>query len=268
MSSIVDIYSKEVHNNFKPLYANWDPGQPIDLGAYGLLVDEVFTRIGNVSHWGVKNIVDIPQGGTDQLSFSSKGSTSISFNAAGTVNVAGIVNAKPSLKIDFKSENSVFFNAAGCKHHMIDDKNALADSIMALYTGGKGKWKREWVVVTDYIEADSATIVVSGGNSSSIELEATADVPRIDLADAKLGLAIKAATNIGYQLVKLSDDGSLKPLIGFSRIQSKWFWSSDTFNPLSRTLANATIVKSLETEPSFKTERDPKKDLFFGQVKD
>jgi hypothetical protein len=214
----------------------------------------------------VKNVVDTAQGGTDQLSFSSKGATSVSFSAAGTVNVGGIVNTKPSLKIDFKSESAVFFNAAGCKHHMIDDKNALADAIMALYNGGKGQWKREWVVVTDYIEAGSATIVVSGDSSASIELEATADVPRIDLGDAKLALAIKSSTNIGYQLVKQSDDGTLKPLVGFCKIQSKWFWSSDTFKPLSLAMVSSSVVGSLEAENSFKTEGDPKKDLYFGQM--
>jgi hypothetical protein len=52
----------------------------------------------------------------------------------------GVANAKPSLKIGFSSDRGVFFNAAACQHHMIDDENALADAIMALYDGGKGKW--------------------------------------------------------------------------------------------------------------------------------
>ena len=267
MSSIADLYTDEVHDNLKPFYANWMPDQAIALGDYGILNDGIFTHLGNVSQWGVKGIVDSPQSGTDQIQFASKGAASVTFNAAGSVAVGGVLNTKPSLKIDFSSERGVFFNAAACKHHMVDDKNALAAAIMHLYRDGKGKWKRDWVVVTDFIEARAATIMVSGGSSASIELEATADVPKIDLANASLGLAIKSSTNIGYQLIKQADDATLKPLIGFSKIQSKWFFSSDDFKPLALGMDKAAIITALEAEDDFQTERDPEQDLYFGQLK-
>jgi len=87
---------------------------------------------------------------------------------------------------------------------------------MDLYQRQDSQWKSEWVVVTDIVESETTTIAVSGGDTASIVFEATEDVPLVDLTDAKVGLGVRTARNVGYQLAARTP---LFPLIGLCQIQ-------------------------------------------------
>jgi hypothetical protein len=256
---ISSIYSEEIHNNLRPLYANWEPTQPIALGDYGKLEDDIFIRFGNVTDLGIK-FGERKDNRKNQKFFTSKGSTEYNFNAAGSAPVGGTVNVKANLEINFSSDRAVFFNAAECQYSMIDNKVALGDEVMRKYR--KGEWKRSWAVVTDIIVAGATTLAVSGGTSSSVVFEATGNVPNINLADASTSLMIKTARNVGYQIVATQ---GLVPLMALSRIKPRFLWFDDNFRPLLTAFGTDAVLKTMQMSEEVKTEGS-EEELIFAQI--
>jgi len=256
---ISQIYSDEIRRHLRPLFANWQPSQPIALGDFGKLEGNIFIRLGNVKKFGI-GFTDRTDNRKDQQSFASEGSTEVKFNGAVAGPAGGTVTVKASLEVNFASKDSVFFNAAECRYSMIDDKIALGAAVMELYRAKK--WDRAWAVVTDIIAAGATTLAVSGSSSSSIVFEATGNVPNIDLADASVGLAIKSSRNVGYQVVAQQ---GLTPLIALSKIKPQFIvWGGD-FQPLSMKMLNPLSVGVLEESPHVETESS-EEELFFGQI--
>ena len=104
MGSIAALYTEAVHANLKPLYANWEPGRPIQLGDYGLVKGRSFVHLGNVRDLDIA-FSERSDTKPDWKSFSSKGTTEVTLHAKGQS------YAKAVLEITFGSENGVFFNA-------------------------------------------------------------------------------------------------------------------------------------------------------------
>jgi hypothetical protein len=256
---ISEIYSNEIHDNLRPLYANWEPGQPISLGDYGLLQGSIFVRLGSIQDLGI-TIQERSDKKKDQKFFSSKGSADVKFTSAGLAPAGGTVNLKASLEVDFSNERAVFFNAADCQYSMVADKVALGDEVMKRYRDRK--WKRGWTIVTDLVQAGATTLAVSGGSSSSIIFEAAGNVPNIDLADASIGLSIKSARNVGYQVVAAQ---GLVPLIGLSGVKPRFLWFDNDFRPLTMTMRSPTILDTMRSSDEIQTEQS-EDELVFAQV--
>jgi hypothetical protein len=256
---ISQIYSDEIRRNLRPLFANWQPSQPVRLGDFGKLQGAIFVRLGNVNQFGIQ-FAERSDDRKDQQSFSSKGSTEVKFNAAGSAPVGGTVNIKANVEVNFSSEESVFFNAAECKYSMIDNKVALAAAVMQRYHDDQ--WDRAWVVVTDVIAAGATTLAVSGGESSSIVFEATGNVPNINLGDASVGLSLKNSRNVGYQVVAAQ---GLTPLIALSRIKPAFLWFGGSFQPMSMRMMNPLGLDTLEESREIQTEGS-EEELYFGQI--
>ncbi len=261
MSSIVKIYTDEVYDNLKPLYAQWEPGKPVQLGDFGILRDRTFIQLGNIQQDLGLTFTKRSDNTKDHKFFASQGSVDLKFNAKGSVPVSGLLSANASLEIAFSNKKAVFFSAADCEYVMIEDKVGLGKQIMTQYE--KRKWEREWVVVSDLIKAGATTIAVSGGQSASIVLEAGGDVERISLADASLGLTVKTASNIAYQVIA---EKGLIPLLGLCKIQSSFLWFNEQFRPLISWFGDFRTVETLENSPLVQTE-ESKEALYFGQLK-
>ncbi len=260
MNTIVEIYTEAVHDNLKPLFANWDPAKPIELGDYGYMSRDVFIHIGNIKDLGFN--FDVKEDSTpDVKTFASKGSTEVKLYAKGSTTIEGIVNPKAKLEINFSSEDSVFFNASRCQFSMIKDKASIGDEVMRLYRANK--WDRGYTVVTDLVRAGATTVAISGGRASSVVFEAEGDIERIDLADASCGFKVTDKKNVGYIV---GAKKGLIPLIGLSKIQSKFLWFNEGFKPL---LVSCSIemLSTMMNSPLIQTEESPK-DLYFGQIWD
>lgn len=259
MSSIVGIYTSAVRDNLKPLYANWEPGKPVELGDYGLLSGDVFVHLGNVGDLGIKFGVR-NDSSTDRKYFASARSTEVRLNAKGATNLSSVLSAKATLEIHFGSKEGVFFNAAECQFSMIQDKSEIGREIMLRYNSGD--WDRGWAVVTDLVRTGAATIAVSGGDQASVVFEATGNVEKINLADASIGLSVATQKNVGYVV---EAEKGIVPLIGLSKIQSAFLWSGDSYKPLSAAY-DEKILSTMRRSPGIRTEESPA-DLYFGQLK-
>jgi hypothetical protein len=171
MSEIVDIYTDQIHNNLRPLFANWDISAPRKLGDYGLLNGNVFIAMGNITTDFKINVVSVKEPRQDTRSFSTKGSTDVKLTAQGQTATGGaVINAK--LEIDFSDSDAMFFNAAGCEYSMVQSKTALGVEIMKLFNADR--WTKSWVVVTDLVDSGAVTAAISSAKSASVTFEAGA----------------------------------------------------------------------------------------------
>lgn len=267
---ISQIYTTTVYNNLRPLHANWEPGKPVELGDYGFMQGRTFIREGNIRLLGI-NFNKITDSTKDRKYFSSAEFTDVKFNAKGSIRANGVAYANATLEISFSGKGAVFFNAADCTYSMIESKTALGSEIMQRYENNK--WNEEWAIVTDIVNAGSTIVAVSGGDSSSLVLEASGDAKRINLANASIGLNIVSEKNVGFQLV--THEGII-PLIGLSQLQrSFWsFWSypwdkKRNFQPiLSETKSSAEHLAQLVFHPVSRESQEEhlESQLFFRQL--
>lgn len=214
MSTIAAIYTKALHDHFRPMYANWQPGSPMELGDYGLITNHIFNRIGNIRDEGLD--FEVRQDtSADQYEFTSSSETEFVFTAAGSGSGGGVGSVKAGLEIKFSRANSVFFNAAGCRINSIRNIKALGDELIR--RDEQGRWKRHFAVVTSLVEAGATTIVVAGSSNASISLEAKAEgVQEIDLADAALELGLKRQKNVAFKVVTAQ---GMLPLLGLMQVK-------------------------------------------------
>lgn len=261
MARIEALYTRAIQKNFRPLFANWEPGRDLKLGDYGVLSGKSLIYVGNVADLGVTftQRVDPTK---DQKSFTSEGSVDITTHAKGEVNAAGVKLAQASVDIAFSAKHAVYFNAAECSYCMIENKAKLGDQIVELFKAGK--WQRKWVIVTDLVRAGATTVVISGSSSASISLGAQGDVPHINLANADLELSPKHESNIGYKVIS---ESGMVPLIGLGKIQRKFIFFGHSFEPLRARHVVPETVSTMEDDPDIKTENSHD-ELYFGQVID
>jgi len=133
MSRIATIYSDAVRRHFKVLFANWEPGAPIELGDYGIMEGNVFVPMGKLKQdfpeFGNDFLHFTPDNSKDNKEFKSSSGVEVSLLPKGALSVQGLELAKATLDIKFSSENMVYFNAMGCTTTRISNKAKLGEAL-------------------------------------------------------------------------------------------------------------------------------------------
>jgi len=212
---ISEVYTEEVHDHLSPYYANWEPGEPLQLGDYGTLDGDKFDRLGNIRTFGISFDVRSDKVG-DQKKFSSEGTRERSGGASAEGTVNSVVDAKAELAITFTRKNSVFFNAANCTTDSIEDIADVGRKLIDMYENDE-RWKKKWVVVTHIVTASNTIIAVGTKAQSSVTFEVAGDTKTIDLADASIDLKVASRDEGLYTVDSLNGRG-ITPLMKLHRI--------------------------------------------------
>jgi len=124
------------------------------------------------------------------------------------------------LRIVFANESAVYFKAATCIAHGVENYSAVGDAIMRRFA--KGMWDGDHAIVTNLFKAGTTTAIVSAARGALIEIGAASGaMASVDLADSTAQLTVNAEHNIGLHIVSRP---GLVPLFGLSKIQAKKFW--------------------------------------------
>src|SRR5688572_12513976 len=213
-------YTDDLRKRFG-YYATWLPGTPLSLGDVGLVKDNVFTRVANIEDFKIK-FEKLTDDSPDDLEYSSKGSVSVTAKLSGTVTPEGSSLGKldAGFIVEFQNENSILFKANQAKIGLIKNTNTLGDQVLRLYE--EGKWNKHWVVITELVKSESATILISNSANGKIELKANAsvDAPKLDIADAKFELG--AIFSKGLETKIIAQTG-LTPLFKVKGIKTRIF---------------------------------------------
>lgn len=213
-------YTRELKRQFGYL-ATWLPSTPLALGDIGVLRRNEFTKISNLSDFDIDFEIEADETKSD-IEHSSKGAVSITTKASGSVapqgSVLGQVDA--GITVEFSKENAILFKANGTTSPSIKDQIKLGEEIINLYKAGK--WDKDWAVITELVDADSATILISSSAKGKVELKAKGDVEaaKIDIADTELGFELSFSKDLSTKIVA---EQSLTPLFKASKVKSRIF---------------------------------------------
>jgi hypothetical protein len=190
--------------------ANWEPNKPLGLGMVGKLTNGVFDLFTTLEQEGLA-MKDLKDETTGEMDYSSSGSVDINIKLAGQAPLAGSVltEAQAGFVLDFHSDNGVVFLIKDTLTHQISNMGELEKKIVERYKNGT--WPKDYVVITQLVEAVSATIIISNNNNNRVELEATANagLPSIKLTDASLGLKV---ANERHKTMKVLAQSGIIPI--------------------------------------------------------
>jgi hypothetical protein len=213
-------YTKELKRQFGYL-ATWLPGTPLSLGDIGVLRNNEFTKISNLADLGITFEIELDSTKAD-IEHSSKGAVSISTKASGAIATQGSVLGEidAGVTVVFSKESAILFKANGTTSPSIKDQIKLGKEILKLYK--EGKWDKDWAVVTEKVDAESATILISSSKNGKIELKAKGEIEtkNIDIADAELDFELSYSKDLS---TKIFAEESLTPLFKASKVKSRLF---------------------------------------------
>ncbi len=213
-------YTDEMNRKFGYM-ATWLPGIPLKLGDIGVIHDNVFSRVAGLDDFNIQ--FEIRQDETpEDLEYSSKGSVSVTTKLSGAVTPPGssLGNLDAGFIVEFSGQNSILFKANNTKTNLIKNTIKLGEDILKLYQDGK--WNKKWVVITELVEAQTATILISNSKDAKIELKANANInlPKLDIADAKLDLGYTSSKGMDTKIISQS---GLSPLFKVKGIRTSIF---------------------------------------------
>ena len=213
-------YTRELKKQFGYL-ATWLPGTPIELGDVGILRKNRFTKISNLSDFEIQFEIESDETKAD-IEHSSKGAVSLTTKASGTATPQESVLAEvdAGITVEFSKDNAILFKANGTTSPSIKDQAALGEKIIELYK--KGKWDKDWAVVTEVVNSDSATILISSSSNGKIELKAKGEVEaaKLDIADAEIGFELLYSKDVSTKVIA---ETALTPLFKVSKLKSRKF---------------------------------------------
>jgi hypothetical protein len=190
MGKVWQQYTKEMAKQFGYLAA-WTPGVQIALGDVGVLKDNLFTRVSSLKNLGIPFDATSDTSEED-VKYASSGSVSITFKAAGKLPNPGsaLSQAEAGVTVAFSRKSAVVYEALGCTSPAIDDQVTLGKEIVGRYA--KGSWNKDWVVITQVVQAKSGSVLISAQKDAKLEISASGKVTEgsFSVADASLGLSV------------------------------------------------------------------------------
>ncbi|MCA9632711.1 MAG: hypothetical protein KC766_33895, partial [Myxococcales bacterium] len=225
---LADDYADAIHGQQK-LYATWWPNARVQPGDYGTLSGRRFRRLGHINDApllvDVKVKVDAPTA-RYRMELAHEEASVTKFGAGVEVAV-GVVSAKPGLKVSFESRFGFYMLLGGATVRRIDNLAAIKPRIEALAESDDDdprKWDdRRWVLVTEVIEATNGLVLLSKKRGTEIVLEATADVPNIDLAGGQIGFTVRRDSTSTQQFFPERAPLHLTPLMALAHVDRGLF---------------------------------------------
>jgi hypothetical protein len=218
MGTISQQYMNEMNKQFK-FFATWEPGTELHIGDIVELHDNQFTYISTLGRKRIPFTVRKDRS-KSVLNYTSSSSIKVTTKLGGDVGIPkfNLSAADAGMTVEFGSEKGIVFEAEGVEHQMIEEVDKLDQTIKK--KNDDKKWPDNWVVISDLMVADSATILISRGKKAAISLKAKAEVPNLSLSN------VNANFDVAYQSgmnTKIICQSGLTPLFKARGISVTWY---------------------------------------------
>lgn len=194
-------YIKELHRSIGYLPI-WLPTARVRVGDIGKLTAGGFQGVSSLTTQGIAFDAET-DGGIGDIQYASSGSVQISTSnesrVPGALGLAGGVES--SIKVEFKNGRSIVFHAASCATTRIVELSNLEAALLKRVK--KKQWDCDLVVISEVMNAGSATILIASGESAAIELrgQVAQSAIGVNLASVAGAGSIIASKNIGVTIV-------------------------------------------------------------------
>ena len=211
-------YVNELRHELK-MFPVWPPETPVTLGDYGTLTRGIFQRRGNIGDFGI-TLETLPDSDSRDIEYKSDGKIEVTTLAEVQGGVPG-AQGHLTKRVEFSDAHAVLLSAVRCVYQVASNYAHIDSELQEKLNGGV--WRKEWVVVTGLVRAESATILVSSAANASIDLQLEGEIPQAHLAGARLGIKVAREASMGLKV--LAHQGAT-PLIMLSRLQKRYkpFW--------------------------------------------
>lgn len=214
MANPVRFYHREMHEKVG-FFANWLPGDPLEIGAIGVLRDGRFRKESSLRDLKISCHEGEP-GYPQDLHYTSSSGVKISSSAQ----ASAVATANAEVAIEFSQEGAFIFQAVGLRSHQIENRAAVARGI--LRADEDNQWQGNWVLIDSVYMADCATIIVSESGGAGLVLAAKVGgtISAAALADPKLDVEVKSSRG---RLVQVICERKLRPLYNCVHLAGGWF---------------------------------------------
>ena len=231
MANIHQLYTREIYDNLR-YRPTWLPGTPIGLGSVGLIEDGIFRAVTSLEKLKIpfEQVLDDER---DSIDYTSDSGVSITFKGAGDTNpkFEAITQASAGALVEFSRSGAIILQLRVVAHHRIADQPALNKELLrAVVIGDEDQWQRNWVVITEVVQAESATILISNSANSKLELKASGSLAPTSLVDVSAELSVARESQVSTKIIAGS---GLTPLYRGVRVKSGFLWLFDEVQPAS-----------------------------------
>ncbi|MFA6151002.1 MAG: hypothetical protein WC716_06770 [Chitinophagaceae bacterium] len=190
MSNPSKFYLAHMHNKTK-YRATWDPTKRFKVGDIGKLEQGVLNIYTSLYKEGI--LIEMSKGSRGAaMDYTSHESVTIKVKLKGTVPATGseFTTLDAGFSFDFKGNNSIVFQTSNHQVCQLINLAEIEHAVLEKYN--QGNWDKDWVIITELIEADTATIIISNSSNGILELKASANLGTgtLTLTDAALGLSV------------------------------------------------------------------------------
>jgi len=222
-------YLNEINKRFQ-YRATWEPGKTLRIGDVGILEKGIFSLRSSLEQEGIPLQVRLDES-EGSMKYTSEGAVDITTKVAGQASMpqSQLVKGDAGFIVQFKKQDAVVFTINGSKTHQLENTGQIEKEVLKRYL--ENKWPKNWVIVTELVEAKEATILISTSKDSKIELKANADIsPTSDLniADAEFNFSVASRRGLSTEIIAKEGitplyrvSGIRKPLLGDPSLGSK-----------------------------------------------
>jgi hypothetical protein len=194
-------YTNELYRHLH-YYATWLPGTPLELGTIGTMKNKEFTKKSHLRNVGID--FEIVEDTTkSDLNHTSQGAVTISPKLSGKIPQVGsaLGQGDAGFTVKFSKQNAILFKAKGTVTSSIEDQFKLGRQIRKKCE--QGEWDKSYVVITELVKADSATILISSSSKGKVELKARGNITatKLDIADMQLQLYIAFERDLSTKIL-------------------------------------------------------------------
>lgn len=198
--------------------ANWEIGNIFKVGEIGKIENGVFVRYSSLEEKGVPlGILSGPRK-AGKMDLSSEKGVKISplFKAQGNAQMIEL-NGEVAFEIEFEKANSFVFRADGIQSSRIRNMETVEREVLRLHE--EGKWNKDYVIISDIIEAHSLTLLLAGEAGVKTTLSATGKFTpgQLDIADASVGFIVLSTNKLAVEIVGKKDTTPLFKVRGIRR---------------------------------------------------
>ncbi len=218
MPNPVKLYHREMHERVG-FFANWLPGDPLEIGAIGVLTDGRFRRESSLRELKIACDESDP-GNPQNLHYTS--SSGVKIKTSGQA--SAVATADAEVAIEFSQQGAFIFQAVGLRGRQIENRTAVARGV--LQADDQDRWQRNWVLIDSLHVADCATIIVAESSGAGLVLAAKAGgtISAAALADPKLDVQVKSSSG---RLVQVICERKLRPLYNCVHLAGGWLPGSE-----------------------------------------